>query len=976
MKSKSRKDFDRYITLSGAALILIVLVFSTLAATPVSSTKTRGGFSSWTISFVQPLVGVDGDTSGWSNGNNMVNLGTDMWSLLNGTALVRGYTREMFCHTLTHRGTRGLGINGHESDEVDSYGRPEVIEISFNKPHYLNALQVRSLFSGEGPGGNHPEEGDVEFYLTNTLINTTHLVGVENIHTPGTKGIVNVTFSKEILVDKIIFWVKPDQPYTSYSEFAVAKLNVWEPPCPCTVWVDDDWNNQTDVEEYDPDLVWQYDAFNTIHDAVDAVCDCGTIHVLNGTYTEQILINKNISLRGINHPTILPPYNRTSYNISESTHTLDPIIFAYGGTLNNNNVTGNNTVSVEITGFKINGCNNASSNRFVAILYRNIQPGCHSSLISNNIIYNMYDSDGMGNGPETFGVLVYGNSSVTIENNLISDFSRGGIGANGDDDILSDPVVTIQNNTVLGNGLENQSGWWAENGVQIGYGAAGKVINNTIKNCQVNNTYWASTGILIYDAANGVNVSDNTVTKCDVGISVSSPSFDIINNNTVTHSTWEAIRLGWPTDNATITNNTLLHSTWGIGVWDASDNLIAYNYLRYNNYGMEINGDSHRNNILHNWFLDQPIAILVTEYAGTEPTNIEAHYNYIDTFCSMDIGVWNQVSVIVNATFNWWGGDDGPSSPSSGNTHDAVTGRVADGYGEQVIGLVHFDPWAGVEASANIQPTSVVAGDVIHFDASDSFSYHLDGTPNNLNYYWDLGNGQHTFSKTFGYVYTQPGVYTVVLKITAYDAEIGHDGTLLDFDTIKITVSEPTTPLQADADANNLNGYQGVVNNTIQFHGLATGGTPPYTYHWEFGDGETSEEQNPTHVYQSAGEYTVTLTVTDGEQNTDESRTQVVVIEQPPAGVEIKEIKGFLGVKATINNAETTPVEWEINITGGFILFGGHAAGTIPAETETTVSSGLIIGFGKINVEICAGNVCKEAEGLLFGPVVLNLKET
>jgi PKD repeat protein len=49
-----------------------------------------------------------------------------------------------------------------------------------------------------------------------------------------------------------------------------------------------------------------------------------------------------------------------------------------------------------------------------------------------------------------------------------------------------------------------------------------------------------------------------------------------------------------------------------------------------------------------------------------------------------------------------------------------------------------------------------------------------------------------------------------------------------------------------------------------------TGG--PFTYHWDFGDGGSSSEQNPTHTYAKVGEYTATLTVTNqkGNKGTDE----------------------------------------------------------------------------------------------------------
>ena len=41
-------------------------------------------------------------------------------------------------------------------------------------------------------------------------------------------------------------------------------------------------------------------------------------------------------------------------------------------------------------------------------------------------------------------------------------------------------------------------------------------------------------------------------------------------------------------------------------------------------------------------------------------------------------------------------------------------------------------------------------------------------------------------------------------------------------------------------------------------------GSPVYTYFWNFGDGNTSNIQNPQHTYNSNGNYVVTLTVNTG----------------------------------------------------------------------------------------------------------------
>jgi len=68
--------------------------------------------------------------------------------------------------------------------------------------------------------------------------------------------------------------------------------------------------------------------------------------------------------------------------------------------------------------------------------------------------------------------------------------------------------------------------------------------------------------------------------------------------------------------------------------------------------------------------------------------------------------------------------------------------------------------------------------------------------------------------------------------------------------------------LEADAHGP----YIDIINEPVQLTGSASGGYPPYSYHWDFGDEETSEEQNPTHEYTSAGNYTVALTVTDDNE--------------------------------------------------------------------------------------------------------------
>jgi PKD repeat protein len=67
----------------------------------------------------------------------------------------------------------------------------------------------------------------------------------------------------------------------------------------------------------------------------------------------------------------------------------------------------------------------------------------------------------------------------------------------------------------------------------------------------------------------------------------------------------------------------------------------------------------------------------------------------------------------------------------------------------------------------------------------------------------------------------------------------------------------------------NANGpYYDLTNQPIQFTGTSSGGYSPHSYHWDFGDTHTSEEQNPIHTYINPGNYTVVFTVTDNKSNT------------------------------------------------------------------------------------------------------------
>ncbi|MCD4527480.1 PKD domain-containing protein [Nocardioides sp. cx-173] len=164
------------------------------------------------------------------------------------------------------------------------------------------------------------------------------------------------------------------------------------------------------------------------------------------------------------------------------------------------------------------------------------------------------------------------------------------------------------------------------------------------------------------------------------------------------------------------------------------------------------------------------------------------------------------------------------------------------------------------------------------FDASTSTD--ADGTVTGWS--WDFGNGR-TSTQAAGrgdYRTSGPGTYLVTLTVTDNDGAMHKVAR-------NVTVSEAAVPvLSAPVNAPPTPSFQASPRGlTVDFTSTATDtdGTID-TYLWQFGDGTTAREANPSHAYADAGTYEVALTVTDdaGAQGTTTGTVTVTGPNQPP----------------------------------------------------------------------------------------------
>jgi len=119
----------------------------------------------------------------------------------------------------------------------------------------------------------------------------------------------------------------------------------------------------------------------------------------------------------------------------------------------------------------------------------------------------------------------------------------------------------------------------------------------------------------------------------------------------------------------------------------------------------------------------------------------------------------------------------------------------------------------------------------------------------------------------------------------------------------------------------------------VNFHDLST--NSPVVFHWDFGDGDTSNFQNPVHVYSVNGNYTVKLTVSNAYGSNSFTRTNYITCQRPLAPDAINDtICGPAAAQLTAISEGT--VRWYDNEFSGNLLYTGDTFTTEVLDTITT----------------------------------------
>ncbi len=213
---------------------------------------------------------------------------------------------------------------------------------------------------------------------------------------------------------------------------------------------------------------------------------------------------------------------------------------------------------------------------------------------------------------------------------------------------------------------------------------------------------------------------------------------------------------------------------------------------------------------------------------------------------------------------------------------------------------------------------------------------------------WDFGDGSaHSNSQNATHKYTAENSYNWTLKVSAEGVE-----DCLKSGTITVTSSQCRITCEASSP------QTGLINVASAFTASSTaeGCTQAVSYSWDFGDGQASSSQNPSHTYTTAGTYGWTMTASADSMDCSAAGTIEILAERPCLVV------GNLRFCADMITQSGSTYTLAGNVSINEILFFTHSV----EYTKSGSTAGSLFTLGDIFVP----NVHGSDETLVKGPNV------
>ena len=243
---------------------------------------------------------------------------------------------------------------------------------------------------------------------------------------------------------------------------------------------------------------------------------------------------------------------------------------------------------------------------------------------------------------------------------------------------------------------------------------------------------------------------------------------------------------------------------------------------------------------------------------------------YTDTVCSgyQRIFTNNSIPVAGSLISYFWNLGDG-----TGYSQQMDTTYIYSGTGTYPVTLKISDINGCIDdTTINVYlgpvPIADFSFDTVCFTTHTHFTNtsNNQGVPISLSY-WDFGDTTTSNLTNPVHLYNNLSVFNVTLKVTNVNGCIDSISKIVLLDTLPVPHFSFTTVCKGD---------------TTTFNDLSFAiGSSITAWNWDFGDGNSSSLQNPTHIFLNSGNYNVTLNVTDAKGCSKDTIITVTVLSLP-----------------------------------------------------------------------------------------------